>query len=227
MQLLENLKLIFWLCSPFYKRALRAMYTQDLKNEFRKIFLFAKIYFPNANEECLGGYEHLKGKLRQLFGVEVRETPLPESLMGVYYPGSLGEKKGLIFINTLFHPVFRLSTLGHELSHTIVENYFGQTHGHEEVRVLNRIAMFQEALSDKDEVYADSLQTVGTFPAPDLGQFIKVPQWVAYYRATKYLQKNYPELTRGIRFKRGMLLNIALLIHYVRLRLFLNEELGL
>lgn len=73
----------------------------------------------------------------------------------------------------------------------------------------------------------DSLQALGTFPHPDLDQFAKASQAVAYFRAMKYLKRHYPEVTKGIRFKKGMLLNVAFMIHFLRLRLFLNKELSL
>jgi len=226
MKFFRELGLLFWICSRRYEQALRRTFTDQAKAELLGAIDYTKRYFPFFNRGYFGGFKQLKADTEQLVGVRVKEVTMPATVLGAYYPET-AQSQGMILINNQTHPVFRLSTLAHELCHAVVCRSLKTHHGYEEIRVRNRVTQFKQALNDKEEVLADSLQAIGTYPLPDfLHRFRhKSRNFLSYFNAKTHLKRHYPEVTTGIRYKRGMILNIVFMIHYLRLRMFLYKEL--
>lgn len=228
-QFFSELKLLLWLCSQRYEKTLVQVFQEPLiKKEWFSVVGLSKKYFPFLNSGYFKNYDGLKKQTKQAVKVTVKEIPLPETVLGAYVPS---KNSGAILINSLANPVFRLSTLAHELSHAVVCEYYHQLKGHSDpFRVRNRVALFQEALYDKEEIFADALTSIGTYPLEDFKKtFLPNPffSFKTLLKAIGHLKKHYPDVAHGFLFSRAFFLNMAFIIHFLRLRIFLYKELNI
>lgn len=226
MRVWEELKLVVWLFSRRFEQTLRQLFDEPTKREFRAALDYSKAYFPQVNQGYFGNYTELKRDTERVVGVQVRELSLPRSILGAFWPGNGAEDR--ILVNSGYHPVFRLSTLGHELCHAVIGRYFQVHHGLHRISVRNRIPDFQRALSDKEELFADALLAIGTYPRPDFERDFSGGGWLhSLWQAIRHLKVHYPDVIHFLSLRDGLLLNVAFIIHYLKLRFFLREELGI
>lgn len=226
MRIWEELKLVVWLFSRRFERTLKQLFDEPAQQEFLAALNYSKTYFPQVNQGYFGNYAALKGDAEQLVGVRVEEVSLPESIMGLFWPK---RQKGpdCIVVNTQYHPVFRLSTLGHELCHAVISRHLSLVHGPHAVAIRNRIPHFKDSLSDKNELFADALLAIGTYPRPDFERnFTGLRSRLSsLWRAIRHLKAHYPDVVHPLSLRDGLLLNLAFIIHYLKLRYFLHEAL--
>lgn len=226
----EEIKLLFWICGKGYHQTLKKVFdsSKACQEWFQTIHHVTQKYFPFFNTGYFENYRGLKSQAEQLTGVSVKEVPLPDTVLGAYLPQ---EKSGAILINSLVHPVFKLSTLAHELSHVAVYEYYQKSHDYfESFRIRNRLTLFMETLRDKEEVFADALIAIGTYPRMDFEKtFSRMPalSLTSLVKAVKHLKKHYPDVMRGFLFSRAVFLNMAFIVHFLRLRIFLYKELNI
>lgn len=226
-QLSEKFKLIRWLWSDQYETALGKVLHPGFKDDLLGVCDIARKNFPFLNTGYFGNYEAVKQDSRELWGVDVQEVELPSDLLGAYVPKGK-DGKSVILINKTRSPLFKLTTLSHELSHVPVYQYLQKKHEHacDEIRVRNRIAVFANALIDPEEVLPDVLTTLGAYPQPDFKRIFaktKFGIW-AMIKAMVHLPRHYPELIAGFLRGKDILLNLALAIHFLKLRYFLYER---
>ncbi|MBX7149293.1 ImmA/IrrE family metallo-endopeptidase [bacterium] len=228
LQLIDEIKLLTWMCSSNYWATLHNVFDRPrVRAEwFGTLNKVAKKYFPFFNTGYFQNYDGLKKQTEENVGVAVKEIPMTDNVMGAYLP----QGNGTILINNQLHPVFKLSTLAHELSHVGVCEYYQQYAPHESsLTVKNRVPVFKESLQDKEEMFADALIAVGTYPVKDFEAiFSKKPVFslAALIKAIRHLKKHYPDVAQNFFFSRAVFLNMALIVHFLRLRIFLYKELA-
>lgn len=224
-KLKEELKLIRWLLSDDYNKTLETVLKNDFRKDLLGVIKTAKTVFPFTNEGYFKDYEALKRDTINLWGVDVQEKELPDNLLGAYLPKGKN-RKSVIFINKKKSPLFNLTTLSHETSHIPACIYFHKEHKPSQIPVRNRTTMFKKALTNKEEICADILTTFGAYPRPDFVlKFGKLKFGIrAVIKALFHLPQHYPELIRGFLRGKDIILNFALVIHFLKLRFFLYKQ---
>lgn len=227
---IDKIQLIRWMCSEEYKRTVETVLHPGFKKDLAGVCKIARKRFPFLNQGYFGNYQELKKDSARLWGVDVKEVLLPDDLLGTYVPrGKNG--RSVILINKKKTPLFNLATLAHELSHVPAYMYYHRKNKHKcrDIHVRSRVALFSDALKDKEEILADVLTTLGAYPLPDFKKVFGNVQFGfrAFLKSLGHLPKHYPELVPGVLKGRDLLLNTALLIHFLRLRFMLNQNFGL
>lgn len=226
----EKIKLIRWLWSDRYEATLNGVLHPGAKKDLLGVMKIARKRFPFLNKGYFGNYEKVKQDAQELWGIDVKEVELPDYLLGVFMPEEECDQS-VILINKKKSPLFKLTTLSHELSHAPAMLYYNKKHRCKtgEIRIRNRVTIFSDALKDKEEVMADVLTSLGAYPKPDFERFFAKGRFNFWSLVKSYLHmpRHYPELITGFLRFRDILLNIALSIHFLKLRFFLYKRFGL
>jgi hypothetical protein len=171
-------------------------------------------------------------------GVEIKFARLPAkrdlSLLGFYTKEISGvRRRPLICVNTAHHPAIVGAALDHEMGHHVTARMF--TPSRSVARFLSRSG-YEEHLTDKSELAADILVSVGIYPArvarrllssaadgrgrPELAyrDFVGVLEYIA----TQYGLSFDLELPGEKKFQA-----LAALLHYTKLRRAVLEEYGI
>ena len=226
---LEELRLFFWICGRRYRRLLEEVFPREAYDDFSELCLHTQNLIPFFNKGYFGGFQSLTRLSEEVFGVRVKEVTFPESVLGAYLP-SEAEGQPTIFINSGLYPILRLPTISHEVCHAAVDHYYQRRHPEgREIRMKNRLSLFTQSLHEREEVFADALLAIGTYPkteferkfSPQKGMNLKT-FWLAF----RHLKKHYSESLVGFPFARGIITRIALSIHFLRLRFFVYQKVG-
>lgn len=221
----EKIKLLKWVVGRDYENTLSQAFKSGAERDLPPLLKTAKAYFPFFNQGYFPHFCQLKKEAELLVGVPVKETHLPTDLLGAYLPET-GKQNGVILINKKMHPVFRLSTLAHELCHAVIYRYYKNkgclSHA---TRMRARVSQFKDELYDKEELLADTFTAIGTYPAPDFEKNLANGDLIRNtFKIIFHLRKHYPEVAKGFWFQRGMILNLVLIIHFFRLRKFIYQH---
>lgn len=231
---MDGIRLIRWLLSREYERTLSQVFREGTGEDLLGVLEASGQYFPFLNQAYFKGFQELKKDSQEIVGLQVQEVPMPDSILGAYLPETDG-KPGTIFINRRMKPVFWLSTLAHELSHAVIYRYYKKSGAPlHETRLRHRISQFQEDLRDKEEAIADVLTAIGTYTQADLKRIFYSEEELQkrskrfsfrdLRKAFKHLRAHYPEVTKNFLFTKDMFLNIAFIIHFLRLRMFVFDR---
>jgi hypothetical protein len=170
------------------------------------------------------------------FGVDFKFASLPWkgglSLLG-FYVNKIDRvrTRPLIFVNTAHHPAVVGVALDHEMGHHLTSQIFaaGQ-HAH----LLSRTG-FEEHLAEPAELAADTLVSLGMFPAPIARTlFGGANRIMARKQSNELSGSEFAKLLEyvanryGLRFDhmRGKFQTLAGLVHYAKLRRALLDEYG-
>jgi hypothetical protein len=171
------------------------------------------------------------------FGVDFKFASLPWkeglSLLGFYVTKiDRVRKRPLIFVNTAHHPAVVGVALFHEMGHHLTAQIFaerGRTH-------LLSPTGFEEHLTAPAELAADTLVSLGIFPAPiaralfgrinlggesSAGKSLSEPELT---KVLEYIGHNYRFAFDQIRGTKRKLQALAGLVHYTKLRRALLDE---
>jgi hypothetical protein len=170
------------------------------------------------------------------FGVDFKFAPLEWkkglSLLGFYVKKTDQLRpRPLIFVNTAHHPGLVGVALEHEMGHHLTSRIFGSS---EQATHALSLTGFEEHLVDPAELAADTLVSLGIFPAPiaqklfdkatdkggtDLSDSIF--QKVLGYIANRY-QFTFEQIQEAEKKSQAL----AALVHYTKLRRALLDEYG-
>jgi len=221
----DGIKALFWVISPAYTQVLKTVLPPCEKDTVRNLFDYSKDYYPYMNREFFPGYlSGLKAVAEDGLEVQIHEVDLSDDVLGAFYPS----QKPTIFLNRKMPSFLKFSTLGHEMSHVIVNEFLG-AHREEHAIVKHRYATFHKDLGEKEEALADVLTSFGSYPRPALEKY---PQQQLkkdgfglgdFFKALWHFKCHYPESTRRLPFSSVGLLNLALIMHYYRLRQYVYK----
>ena len=165
------------------------------------------------------------------------------SLLG-FYVGKVDKfrMRPLIFVNTAHHPAIVGMALDHEMGHHLTSQIFAAG---EHTHLLSQTG-FEEHLAEPAELAADTLVSLGIFPAPVARALFSranraaarnrsiEPSDPAFARLLEYTQSDPPTLQNianryGFRFEHIRGVNrrfqaLAALVHYTKLRRALLDE---
>jgi hypothetical protein len=168
------------------------------------------------------------------FGVDFKFAPLSWkeglSLLGFYVKKTERVRaRPLIFVNTAHHPAVVGVALDHEMGHHLTSQIFassGQT-----TQGLS-LTGFNEHLVDPAELAADTLVSLGIFPAPiarklfdsAAGQGRKGLSDPVFLKVLEYIATRYGFRFEQIRGREKKFQALAALVHYTKLRRALLDE---
>jgi hypothetical protein len=171
------------------------------------------------------------------FGVDFKFASLPWkeglSLLG-FYVNKIDQvrRRPLIFVNTAHPPAVVGVALDHEMGHHLTSQIFGAG---QETHLLSQTG-FEEHLLEPAELAADTLVSLGIFPAPIARTLFSRPQSESFGGRSEELSEralgkilDYIAERYGFRFVqiRGVnkrLHALAALVHYAKLRRALLDE---
>jgi hypothetical protein len=174
------------------------------------------------------------------FGVDFKFASLPWkeglSLLGFYVDKiDRVRTRPLIFVNTAHHPAVVGIALDHEMGHHLTSKIFAaEKHAH----LLSQTG-FEEHLAEPAELAADTLVSLGIFPAPIARTFLSgvgraavrnrsldLPD-AAFARLLEYIANRYGFRFDQIREVKKRFQALAALVHYTKLRRALLDEYGI
>jgi hypothetical protein len=188
--------------------------------------------WPGLNREPLkfvSTREHLRRW--SSFGVDFKFASLPWkeglSLLGFYV--EQGRARPMIFVNTAHHPAVVAVALAHEMGHHLTSKIFAAG---EHAHLLSETA-FEEHLAQPAELAADSLVSLGIFPAPIARKLFSGKDLVAapnelpdpaFAKLLEYVANRYGFRVDHIRKVNKRFQAVAALVHYAKLRRALLDE---
>ena len=173
------------------------------------------------------------------FGVDFKFASLPWkgglSLLGFYVDKiDRVRTRPLIFVNTAHHPALVGIALDHEMGHHLTSKIFAaDKHTH----LLSQTG-FEEHLAEPAELAADTLVSLGMFPAPIARSLLGSDGRAAahnrsiglsdpvFVRVVVYIANRYGFRFDQIRGVKKRFQALAALVHYTKLRRALLEEYG-
>jgi len=171
------------------------------------------------------------------FGVDFKFASLPWkdglALLG-FYLNRIDEirKRPLIFVNTAHPPAVVGVALDHEMGHHLTAEIFGKRN---ETHLLSQTG-FQEHLTEPGELAADTLVSLGIFPAPIARSLFGVRDPASsegrerglpdptFARLLEYVAGRYGFRFMQIRGAKKRFHALAALVHYAKLRRALLDE---
>ncbi len=222
------------IASSDYRRALRRCLSQ---REVREIVGEAKTrVWPNLNQKPVR-LVSLDEFVRRwsVFGVDFKFASLSWkkglSLLGFYLTKTDGRRgRPLIFVNTAHHPALIGLALDHEMGHHLTSGIFASA---EETTHLLSMTAFKEHLADPVELAADTLVSLGIFPAPIARIFFdrtkggmagkSLPD-EAFAKVLEYIANRYSFRFELIGRADKKFQALAALVHYTKLRRALLDE---
>jgi hypothetical protein len=151
------------------------------------------------------------------------------SLLGFYAKKLDGPgKRPLIFVNTAHHPAIVGAALDHEMGHHLTSRIFGQRN--QATHPLS-LTGFIEHLSEPAELAADTLVSLGIFPAAIARKLFRGPAQegeelpaAIVNQVSPYIADRYDLHLEQIRGAQKKLHALAALVHYTNLRRALLDE---
>lgn len=227
----NDLKTLGWLLSSKFERGLQKTLTTGFRGEFLELVAYSQAHSPTFRKYRPRTYRKLKRAAQRLLGLAIKELPLPQHLLGAFFPGN-HQQRDTIVINAKRSPFFFLPTLAHEISHRVIHDFYGR----KDQRTLNhetayfRSHRIEEVINDKEEVLADSLTVLGALPSSMIKELYAPrlkPRKKAKLGLLSFLKhvwrdrKRFPEVFKGIFLGREWLFNLAVQVYFIRLRIFL------
>jgi hypothetical protein len=153
------------------------------------------------------------------------------SLLGFYLTNADGlRERPLIFANTAHHPALVGLALDHEMGHHLTAPIFGSA---EDTTHLLSLTAFEDHLTDPLELSADTLVSLGVFPAPvarslfqgakGAGAGIGLPNAI-FDKVLEYITDRYGVRLELIHRAHEKVQALAALVHYTKLRRVLLAE---
>jgi hypothetical protein len=170
------------------------------------------------------------------YGVDFKFASLPWkeglSLLGFYVSKTdRVHRRPVIFVNTAHHPAVVAVALAHEMGHHLTSQIFAAgRHTH----LLSQTA-FEEHLAEPGELAADSLVSLGIFPAPVARKLFNGGNRraasiglsdPAFAKVLEYVASRYGFRVDQIRGVNKKFQALAALVHYAKLRRALLDEYG-
>jgi len=152
------------------------------------------------------------------------------SLLGFYAKKLDGPgKRPLIFVNTAHHPAIVGAALVHEMGHHLTSQIFGSR---DQRSHLLSLTGFIEHLSQPAELAADTLVSLGIFPAAIARELFRDgaqkedenPAAAIVNQVSPYIARRYGLRVEQIRGAQKKLHALAALVHYTNLRRALLDE---
>lgn len=231
IKIIQEFKLIFFVLSGEYIRLLKRSLSD--KEEVNRLVSFSqKKFFTKMNREVFPDTFEEVAEDAESMGLKVKKAPLGNDILGVFYPKLKDES--YIFLNSNQPDFLLFSTLGHEMGHACVDAFLNNEQQERRTSVhKHRLVNFKENLLDKEEVYADTMACIGSYPVELFkSHFGKMKNCkvtlIQFIKSLTFIKKYYPEaIPPKFLINPRFFLNIALILHVFRLRLFLHKEHGL
>jgi hypothetical protein len=193
---------------------------------------FGSIHCPRIDD--------IIARLESSYPLKISEKVLPKNLLGVFIPSNEKNNIGRIVLNTRHDRDMHISTIGHEYGHLMLHFYNYLTNKTQYLQpqpIQARASCLMEPLETPSELLADYIMVVGTYPIKGFkesfcnaqGKVKGIYQFtpILFIRALFYLAKHFPHLRWSFFRSDNKLYHLSLVLHCIRLRIFVYEKGGI